>query len=254
MSRRYARRGTALLLVLALLLSMLGAALPLTEKTKTASGAFATAYTALLEKAPVVQADLAQEPYGLCRLLVTGYSGKDYGAVAAAETDGLAILQYDTPAAARKAATLLQKDGAEAEPDSLCQLETDTDLTGNLCDWASEMVGTAAFCTRRQIPGQSVVVAQIDTGFMLEHPALQGRLASNGIDLSGDGRSNAGYDTKRRGSSYCTQRRWPPCWWGIQTKMYRFYLTKWCVLAAMPVQPLRFWLLWRTPWPRVPGC
>ena len=104
MSRRYTRRGTALLLVLALLVSMLGAALPVMQKSGAASGAFATAYTALLEKAPVAQADLKRDPYGLCRLVVTGYGGKDYGAVAAAVTDGLAILQYDTPLAARKAA------------------------------------------------------------------------------------------------------------------------------------------------------
>ena len=88
MSRRYTRRGTALLLVLALLVSMLGAALPVMQKSGAASGAFATAYTALLEKAPVAQADLERDPYGLCRLVVTGYGGKDYGAVAAAVTDG----------------------------------------------------------------------------------------------------------------------------------------------------------------------
>lgn len=132
MSRRYTRRGTALLLVLALLVSMLGAALPVMQKSGAASGTFATAYTALLEKAPVAQADLERDPYGLCRLVVTGYGGKDYGAVAAAVTDGLAILQYDTPLAARKAAVQLAQDGATAEPDSLCQLETDTNLTGNL--------------------------------------------------------------------------------------------------------------------------
>ena len=100
MSHRYTRRGTALLLVLALLVSMLGAALPVMQKSAAASGAFAAAYTALLEKAPVAQADLERDPYGLCRLVVTGYGGKDYGAVAAAVTDGLAILQYDTPLAA----------------------------------------------------------------------------------------------------------------------------------------------------------
>lgn len=202
MSRRYTRRGTALLLVLALLVSMLGAALPVIQKAGAASGAFATAYTALLEKAPVAQADLERDPYGLCRLVVTGYGGKDYGAVAAAVTDGLAILQYDTPLAARKAAVQLAQDGATAEPDSLCQLETDTDLTGNLCPWAGEMVGTTAFCARRQIPSRRVVIAQIDTGFMLDHPALQGRLVSDGIDLSGDGRANAAYDTRQRGATY----------------------------------------------------
>lgn len=202
MSRRYTRRGTALLLVLALLVSMLGAALPVMQKAGAASGAFATAYTALLEKAPVAQADLERDSYGLCRLVVTGYGGKDYGAVAAAVTDGLAILQYDTPLAARKAAVQLTQDGATAEPDSLCQLETDTDLTGNLCPWAGEMVGTTAFCARRQIPSHRVVIAQIDTGFMLDHPALQGRLVSDGIDLSGDGRANAAYDTRQRGATY----------------------------------------------------
>lgn len=202
MSRRYTRRGTALLLVLALLVSMLGAALAVLQKSGAASGAFATAYTALLEKAPVAQADLERDPYGLCRLVVTGYGGKDYGAVAAAVTDGLAILQYDTPLAARKAAVQLAQDGATAEPDSLCQLETDTDLTGNLCPWAGEMVGTTAFCARRQIPSHQVVIAQIDTGFMLDHPALQGRLVSDGIDLSGDGRANAAYDTRQRGATY----------------------------------------------------
>ena len=97
MSRRYTRRGTALLLVLALLVSMLGAALPVMRESGAASGTFAAAYTALLEKAPVAQADLERDPYGLCRLVVTGYGGKAYGAVAAAVTDGLAILQYDTP-------------------------------------------------------------------------------------------------------------------------------------------------------------
>ena len=201
MSRRYTRRGTALLLVLALLVSMLGAALPVLQKSGAASGAFAAAYTALLEKAPVAQADLEHDPYGLCRLVVTGYGGKDYGAVAAAVTDGLAILQYDTPLAARKAAVQLAQDGATAEPDSLCQLETDTNLTGNLCPWAGEMVGTTAFCARRQIPSHRVVIAQIDTGFMLDHPALQGRLVSDGIDLSGDGRANAAYDTRQRGAT-----------------------------------------------------
>ena len=202
MSHRYTRRGTALLLVLALLVSMLGAALPVMQKSGAASGTFATAYTALLEKAPVAQADLERDPYGLCRLVVTGYGGKDYGAVAAAVTDGLAILQYDTPLAASKAAAQLAQDGATAEPDSLCQLETDTNLTGNLCPWAGKMVGTTAFCTRRQIPGHQVVIAQIDTGFMLDHPALQGRLVSDGIDLSGDGRANAAYDTRQRGATY----------------------------------------------------
>lgn len=202
MSRRYTRRGTALLLVLVLLVSMLGAALPVLQKSGAASGTFAAAYTALLEKAPVAQADLERDPYGLCRLVVTGYGGKDYGAVAAAVTDGLAILQYDTPLAARKAAAQLAQDGATAEPDSLCQLETDTNLTGNLCPWAGEMVGTTAFCARRQIPSHRVVIAQIDTGFMLDHPALQGRPASDGIDLSGDGRANAAYDTRQRGATY----------------------------------------------------
>lgn len=202
MSRRYTRRGTALLLVLVLLVSMLGAALPVLQKSGAASGTFATAYTALLEKAPVAQADLERDPYGLCRLVVTGYGGKNYGAVAAAMTDGLAILQYDTPLAARKAAVQLAQDGATAEPDSLCQLETDTNLTGNLCPWAGKMVGTTAFCARRQIPGHRVVIAQIDTGFMLDHPALQGRLVSDGIDLSGDGRANAAYDTRQRGATY----------------------------------------------------
>ena len=198
MSRRYTRRGTALLLVLALLVSMLGAALPVLQKSGAASGTFATAYTALLEKAPVAQADLERDPYGLCRLVVTGYGGKDYGAVAAAVTDGLAILQYDTPLAARKAAVQLAQDGCGG-PDSLCQLETDTNLTGNLCPWAGEMVAFTAFCARRRIPGHRVVIAQIDTGFMLDHPALQGRLVSDGIDLSGDGRANAAYDTRQRG-------------------------------------------------------
>lgn len=202
MSHRYTRRGTALLLVLALLVSMLGAALPVMQKSGAASGTFATAYTALLEKAPVAQADLERDPYGLCRLVVTGYGGKDYGAVAAAVTDGLAILQYDTPLAARKAAVQLAQDGATAEPDSLCQLETNTNLTGNLCPWAGKMVGTTAFCARRQIPGHRVVIAQIDTGFMLDHPALHGRLVSDGIDLSGDGRANAAYDTRQRGATY----------------------------------------------------
>lgn len=202
MNHRYTRRGTALLLVLTLLVSMLGAALPVMQKSGAASGTFAAAYTALLEKAPVAQADLERDPYGLCRLVVTGYGGKDYGAVAAAVTDGLAILQYDTPLAARKAAAQLAQDGATAEPDSLCQLETDTNLTGNLCPWAGEMVGTTAFCARRQIPSHRVVIAQIDTGFMLDHPALQGRLASDGIDLSGDGRANAAYDTRQRGATY----------------------------------------------------
>lgn len=202
MSRRYTRRSTALLLVLALLVSMLGAALPVMQKSGAASGAFATAYTALLEKAPVAQADLERDPYGLCRLVVTGYGGKDYGAVAAAVTEGLAILQYDTPLAARKAAVQLAQDGATAEPDSLCQLETDTNLTGNLFPWAGKMVGTTAFCARRQIPSHQVVIAQIDTGFMLDHPALQGRLVSDGIDLSGDGRANAAYDTRQRGATY----------------------------------------------------
>lgn len=65
MSRRYTRRGTALLLVLALLVSMLGAALPVLQKSGAASGTFAAAYTALLEKAPVAQADLERDPYGL---------------------------------------------------------------------------------------------------------------------------------------------------------------------------------------------
>lgn len=202
MSHRYTRRGTALLLVLALLVSMLGAVLPVMQKSGAASGTFATAYTALLEKAPVAQADLERDPYGLCRLVVTGYGGKDYGAVAAAVTDGLAILQYDTPLAARKAAVQLAQDGATAEPDSLCQLETNTNLTGNLCPWAGKMVGTTAFCARRQIPGHRVVIAQIDTGFMLDHPALHGRLVSDGIDLSGDGRANAAYDTRQRGATY----------------------------------------------------
>ena len=43
MSRRYTRRGTALLLVLTLLVSMLGAALPVMQKSGAASGTFATA-------------------------------------------------------------------------------------------------------------------------------------------------------------------------------------------------------------------
>lgn len=38
MSRRYTRRGTALLLVLAFLVSMLGAALPVMQKSGAASG------------------------------------------------------------------------------------------------------------------------------------------------------------------------------------------------------------------------
>ena len=135
MSHRYTRRGTALLLVLALLVSMLGAALPVMQKSGAASGTFATAYTALLEKAPVAQADLERDPYGLCRLVVTGYGGKDYGAVAAAVTDGLAILQYDTPLAARKAAVQLAQDGATAEPDSLCQLETNTTFAPGQGRW-----------------------------------------------------------------------------------------------------------------------
>lgn len=42
MSRRYTRRGTALLLVLAFLVSMLGAALPVMQKSGAASGTFAT--------------------------------------------------------------------------------------------------------------------------------------------------------------------------------------------------------------------
>ena len=43
MSRRYTRRGTALLLVLVLLVSMLGAALPVMRESGAASGTFATA-------------------------------------------------------------------------------------------------------------------------------------------------------------------------------------------------------------------
>ncbi len=54
--------------------------------------------------------------YGLCRLVVTGYGGKDYGALAAAVTDGLAILQMTHRSAARKAAVQLAQDGATAEP------------------------------------------------------------------------------------------------------------------------------------------
>ena len=53
MSRRYTRRSTALLLVLALLVSMLGAALPVMQKSGAASGTFATAYTALDRKSVV---------------------------------------------------------------------------------------------------------------------------------------------------------------------------------------------------------
>ena len=121
-------------------------------KIGSASGAFATAYTALLEKAPVAQADLERDPYGLCRLVVTGYGGKDYGAVAAAVTDGLAILQYDTPLAARKAAVQLAQDGATAEAGQPVPIRDRYEPDRQPLPLGGGNGGITAFCARRRIP------------------------------------------------------------------------------------------------------
>ena len=216
---RRAQRQIAWLLVLALLVGVMSAGVPFLRTATDTLGSFAEAYTALLKKAPTVQADLQQEPYGLCRLIVTDYKGESYGAVACAVTEDLAILQYGTPSAAEKAAVQLRRDGATAEADGVCRLEAAEELTGNLCPWAGEMVGTTAFLQRCQIPLQQVVVAQIDTGIMAEHPALKGRLVSAGMDVSATAVPMPGMIPGSAVPHIGTPRLWRPYWQATPERM-----------------------------------
>lgn len=195
------KRAAALLCALVLLVSALYISADYAETNSTfAQSAFAKAYSEMAQKYNITGADTDEEPYALCRLLVTGYQDDDYGAVAKAISGSTAILQYETPEQAAQAAKSFARMGIAAEADGYC--ETEALEAGALCPWASELVGTAGYIKNCRMRQSDVLVAQIDTGIMMQHPAVAGRFVCAGYDFSSDGAETADYDAACRGTSY----------------------------------------------------
>lgn len=162
---------------------------------------FASDYSSLMVKYGAGEkVDLDKDEFGLARLIVTGYDGEDYGAVASAVSGKTAVLQYENAGSARKAAEKFENCGISAEPDSYAELEALQ--SGTVCSWASNMVGTTDYIKSCSMAQSDVVVALIDTGVMTDHPAVEGRFVSKGYDMTYDGRQNAEYDTQLRATLF----------------------------------------------------
>ncbi len=133
------------------------------------------------------------QPFGCKRLIVSDYDGNNYGAVDAVvdKDNNFAVLQFESAQEAEIACDQMTNDGLTVDADGLMHLD-ETDK-GEICSWASDMIASPEYISNYAMAYDDVIVAVIDTGVMLEHPYLQGRLYSNGYDLSGDGNANAHY-------------------------------------------------------------
>lgn len=171
------------------------------DRSNFAKSEFAADYSAMMAEYGANQiVDLEKDEYGLARLIVTAYDGENYGAVASAISGKTAVLQYKDADSARSAARKFKDSGITAEPDSYGELEALE--AGTVCNWASKMVGTTDYIKNCNMAQSDVVVAQIDTGVMTEHPAVEGRFVSKGYDMTYDGCANAEYDKKLRATMY----------------------------------------------------
>lgn len=202
MAKIKSNRIIALICVLALIAgSLVFFAINSSERLNFTRSEFAADYSAIMKKYGAnPKADLDKDEFGLARLIVTDYNGEDYGAVASAVSGKTAVLQYENADAARSAAEKFKDDGISAEPDSYARLEALE--AGTVCEWASDMVGTTDYINECRMAQSDVVVAQIDTGVMTEHPAIEGRFVSKGYDMTSDGCENAEYDKKLRATLY----------------------------------------------------
>ena len=202
MAKIKSNRIIALICVLSLIAgSLVFFAINSSERLNFTRSEFAADYSAIMKKYGAnPKADLDKDEFGLARLIVTDYNGEDYGAVASAVSGKTAVLQYENADAARSAAEKFKDDGISAEPDSYARLEALE--AGTVCEWASDMVGATDYINECRMAQSDVVVAQIDTGVMTEHPAIEGRFVSKGYDMTSDGCENAEYDKKLRATLY----------------------------------------------------
>ncbi|MBQ8981913.1 MAG: leucine-rich repeat protein [Eubacterium sp.] len=142
------------------------------------------------------------DEFAFARLLVNGYNGKKYGAVRTAfdEPNGFAVLQYKTPAEAKKAYYKFQSDGLLVDVEGTAKLcETDK---GTLYPEGSAALGTPQYIGKYNMGSDDVTVALIDTGVMYDHEAIANRFVSHGYDFSDDGCPDAYFDTEKAGDVY----------------------------------------------------
>ncbi len=169
-----------------------------------------TAYKGFIEKTNAIYRQYDQSvdsesydnPYALRRIMVTDFNGDTYGACDYAydSENDFAVLQYPTEAAAEQALTTMLADGVTAEPDTIAVMDAAGKCTFDAV--AGEQLGLPAFFDHYQIASDSVLVAVLDTGIMYDHKAIADRFYSHGVDLSGDGKKDAYYDTEQSSSLY----------------------------------------------------
>lgn len=136
----------------------------------------------------------ADEKFALKRLIVSGYDGKSYGAidVASDKRHGVALLQYKTAAQAENAYNKLTADGYTVDAD--CAVSLDAYETGQMNPKGSNAMGISDYVGNFAINSDDVLVAVLDTGVMLDHDELKGRMYNDGYDYTVDGNDNAEYD------------------------------------------------------------
>lgn len=155
----------------------------------------------------------------LNRIIVADYNGKLYGCVKRAwdRKNKFAVLQYETREEAKKALKQIKSEGLTASGDGVAELigdkcEVDADQPqaslrksnpkGTFHPSGSEYVGTAQYIEKIGMNTDDIIVAIVDTGVMYDHPQIEDRFYSHGVDLSSDGAADAYYDTSKNGEYY----------------------------------------------------
>lgn len=136
------------------------------------------------------------------RIIVADYSGNTYNAVQTAidEKNNFAVLQYKNELDAKLAYDKIISDGHIADFDGSVEVSTFDKL--QMHPQASEKLGLTHFFDNYKIGYDDVVVAIVDTGVLLDHPELEGRLYSDGIDYSADGFDTAVVAKDATGTNY----------------------------------------------------
>lgn len=163
---------------------------------------FKSSLTAMYRKydSTITVEDLEQDEFAFCRLVVSNYGGNDYGAVDVAVDDesSLAVLQFESSEDAKIACSRLQADGCVACADSFVELGEYS--VGEMNPQDAQILGTKQFSNDFAMEKDDVVVAVIDSGFMLDHPDLKDRFYTRGYDFSSDANEDASYEVYRKSS------------------------------------------------------
>lgn len=142
--------------------------------------------------------DLERDKFAFSRLIVSNYVGNDYGAVDVAvdNDNNLAVLQFDSPDKAKKAYNQMQNNGCYAYADGFVSLGEYA--VGEMNPQDAQILGTTQFSNDFKMKKDDVIVAVIDSGFMLDHPDLEGRFYNRGYDFSSDENEDASYEVYRK--------------------------------------------------------